>query len=296
MILIIIHIIITIVLSLTCCKGFVREELFLNFILGLCFPIGGYIGIIYIFLNRGRGKSQEVKYDDLNEINKNIMLFTNDSIEKESRNIIALEEAMILNSEEIKKEQIKSVFESESLENLEFLKIAVKDNDLEVSHYASTALINIESKLELDMQECRERYEENPDDIHFLAMYIDSIKKYLDSNLVEEHYIEKYIRIYIEKLEKLIKKEVSEKNYINIVDALLKVKEFEKAKEYSNEFSSKYESEESYMKELKVNYMIGDKEGINDVINRIKESSIDLSRNGINIFRFWNMGDKDYEV
>lgn len=296
MVLIIIHITIALILSLICSKRIIGQEFFLNLILGLCFPIGGYIIILYIFLDRREVKLLEVKNDDLDEVNKDVMLFTSDSIEKDSRNIIALEEAMILNSDDVKREQIKSVFETENIENLDFLKVAVRDRDLEVAHYASTALINIESKLELEIQECRKRLKDNPDSVQFLSEYIDSIKRYLDSSLLEEHYIEKYTRIYIENLEKLIKKEANEKNYIKIIDAFLNIEEYEKAKKYSDEFSSIYESEESYMKELKVSYMLRDREDINNVINKIRKSSIDLSRNGIDILRFWNMGDKNYEV
>ena len=290
MVLFIIHIAITLLISFICSKNIFKEEFIFTFIIGFCFPIGGYIINIYIFLNKKSDKFQEVKDDELDEINNDVMLYTDDSIEKDTRDVIPLEEAMILNSDFVKKKQIKRVFESNELENLDFLKVAVKDTDIEVAHYASAAMLDIESKLSIEMQECKENYEKNPNNMKLLNKYINSIEKYLDSNLIEEHYEKKYINLYIESLEKLLSKEDNKEKYIKIIDALIKIENFEKAKKYSVEFSQKYECEESYIKELKLNYILKNKDEINNIIKRIKKSSVDLSRNGINILRFWDLG------
>lgn len=294
--LIIIHLLITICISVICSIKGNKKDFIFNFITALCLPIGGYIVDIFLFIIRIRAKNYN-KIEDENEDYEHTLLFTfEENIKQDNKDIISLEEAILVNSEEVKKKQIKRVLERDGLNNTNILKLAVKNTDIEIAHYASVAILDRRNNLDLKIQELRKKYEVDKNNIQILYEYSSALKEYLKSDLLDEYYMKKHREIYIEILKALIEKTKDRTCYSEIIDSLIENKNYYECKFYCDEFINNDQCEESYLKLLKYYYITNKKKDFYNTLDMIKESSMELSREGLNILRFWNIGEEVNEI
>jgi uncharacterized membrane-anchored protein YjiN (DUF445 family) len=221
---------------------------------------------------------------------KNKFLFTEQEISKDGKNIVSLEEAILVNSDEVKKKQLIKFLETkDTYKNIDLLKLAVRDKDMETAHYAAVALVDMKKNLDVKMQYLSKEYEKNINKTEVLVEYTNALKEYLDSNLLDDYYKVSHRKFYIEMLEKLLLKQKTEENYNNLIDCLIALKDFNKTKKYCEEYIENFKCEDSYLKRLNYDYMINDKEGFYGNYKSLKQSDIKLSKKGIDIIRFWNL-------
>lgn len=294
--LIIIHLLITISISVICSIKGNKKDFMFNFITALCLPIGGYIVDIFIFIIRIRAKNYN-KIEDENDEYQHTLLFTfEENIKQDNKDVISLEEAILVNSEEVKKKQIKRVLERDGINNTNVLKLAVMNKDIEIAHYASIAILDRRNNLDSKIQELRKKYEVDKDNIYVLYEYSSILKEYLESNLLDEHYMKKHREIYIEILKSLIEKTKSRVCYSEVIDSLIENKNYYECKVYCDEFINNDKCEESYLRLLKYYYITNNKKDFYNTLDMIKKSPIELSRKGLNILRFWNIGEEVNEI
>lgn len=281
------HILISIIIALICAIKDLKNKFFLYLMVSLFLPVSGYIISIFIVLTKNK-KRNDISYYDEEEIAENNILFTNEYGEVNSKNIVSLEETIIVNNDEIKKEQLMRCLQANEIRNVSVLKLAVKDEDIETAHYASVAMIDMRSRFELNIRESAEAYEKNNKNKSVIINYKQEIKKYLDSNLIDDNRLNYYRKIHIELLEKLIKLDKEKSYYEEIIDSLIAVNQLDEAKKYCDEFIEQYECEEAYIKQIKYFYEIDDRKSFYESLEKLKKSSINLSREGLKTLRFWN--------
>ena len=80
----------------------------------------------------------------------------------------------------------------------------LKDKDAEIPHYAASAIVEIKKEFDLSLQEMAACYEKNESDYDLITSYIDTLKGYINSNLLDVITIKKYTLIYVSLLEKII--------------------------------------------------------------------------------------------
>ena len=289
------HVVITLVISLICFLFSGKRQYYFYFLIAFCLPIAGYVIDLFISIVRGRTKSDvKVEQDELEDFTSN-MMFTNLDNSSDGE-IIPLEDIMLSGSNKLKRKQMMNILTNDNLKNVDLLKVALKDEDIETSHYASVAIVDMKKKLDVNIQECSKIYKQDQGDMENLIKYKDSLKEYLNSKLLDEHYIKVYKETYSEILQLLIARDKKKKYYVELIDVLMELKQWDKAKFYIDEFICSFICEESYLKKLKYYYEIDEKNQFYRVLSDLKKSSITLSREGINILRFWNRGGQINEV
>ena len=285
--LIIIHLIICCIVTYICCSKDRGVKALMYFCLSLSIPVAGYIICLFIKFKKSN-KEEKFLNDFEEEVFNKKLLFTDEQKLGDKRKIVSLEEVILINDSEIKKEQLMRCLQDNDISNTKILKLAIKDENIETAHYASVAIIDMTSRFEENLRELREKVEKNKDDIRLISEYSNEIKMYIDSGLIEESKIFEYRKSYIDILKVLIKLDDKKEHYEDIIDSYLIIKDFKNAEIYCNEFVNEYNCEEAYLKRLKYYYELGDKQLFYKNLNELKNSPITLSREGLKALRFWN--------
>lgn len=210
------------------------------------------------------------------------------NIEKES-NIVPIEEALLINSKKIKRSQLINALKHDLSNSSTFLKKALNDNDTETSHYAAAALMELTKKLMVELQDLSVKFEANRDDIEISTSYADVIKRYIESGLLDERSKYKYKYLYIQILTNINRINPLKKEYfVERINTEIDLKEYRKAAETSDLLMNIHrDSEESYLMQLKLWYVLGDKAKFNLTIENLKNSKVKLSYQMLNKLRFW---------
>lgn len=265
-----------------------RQERFSNLLLALFFPVGGYVIVLMLYLTWSKRTKRIIDYDDIED---NLMLFTDRLNRERDTNVVSLEETLFINETKVKRHQMLEVLKKDFRKYIDMLRIALRDEDIETSHYAASAIDEIKRDLDLRLQILSVEYEKNKYDDELLEQYADMLEEYLNSGLLNEYDYRKIAFTYTQVLENLLKIRVDKGDYYyRLVTILFKMGELQELKELCKNFLKEYESENAYLVNLKYYYLMKDKGNFDMVLKRLKESSIKLSDRGLNIIRLWTDG------
>ncbi|WP_132247317.1 hypothetical protein [Marinisporobacter balticus] len=241
--------------------------------------------ILYLLRNR---KVKSIEDEDEEE--RFHILFTDRfSIERDTR-IVPLEETLLMNDTKIKRHQLLDAMKRDSSGYINIFKIALRDEDVETSHYAASAIDKIKREFDLKLQQFSVAYEKNKTDEKLSKEYSQFLDEYINSNLLDEDEYEYKIimGIHIQVIENILKiTEDKDKYYKKIIDILFKIKDLERARKYCEEFIENYKTEDAYMVNLRYYFLIKDKENFKKCFENLLKSSIKLSNKGLEIIRFW---------
>ena len=134
------------------------------------------------------------------EIYKNIFQAVLDTDKK----IVPLEEALLINEPRVRRELIMDVLNDDPEEYMDLLKQARMNEDVEVVHYAITAMVELSKEYDFRLQKMEKLYAASPDDPEILEQYCDFMEEYLNQGILEaqmeREQRERYIRLLRQKL------------------------------------------------------------------------------------------------
>jgi len=264
-----------------------KQERFCNFMITLFFPVGGQLLVLTLYLLRDRKVKAIEEEDDEEQLH---ILFTDRfSIERDTM-IVPLEETLLMNDTKIKRHQFLDAMKRDSSGYIDILKIALRDEDVETSHYAASSMDKIKREFDLKLQKFSVEYEKNKIEEKVSKEYSELLDEYINSRLLDEDELEYKIIMgtHIGVLENILGiTEDKDIYYEKIIDILFKIKDLEKASQYCEEFIENYKTENAYMANLRYYFLIKDKENFEKCFGNLLKSSIKLSNKGLEIIRFW---------
>ncbi|MEN8908127.1 MAG: hypothetical protein ABF289_19410, partial [Clostridiales bacterium] len=227
------------------------------------------------------------------EINENSI--KNDRAKKiiksnpKSNEIMSVDEALLMNSDNIKRKLIVETIKDDAFKYLRLLKKALNDSDTETSHYAAVAVSEMKRKMTISIQELSIKYNENSDDILVISSYTNTLKQYVESGLLDKNSKNKYNKEISSLLKKLIDLNPSKEHFMEKIHVDIELKNYKKAKFYCDSFIEQYKnSEEAYLMMMKYYYVQNDFMGFNNIIEKLKHSSAIFSEKSLNVVRFWD--------
>ena len=114
------------------------------------------------------------------EIYKNIFQAVSDTDKK----IVPLEEALLINEPRVRRELIMDVLNDDPEEYMDLLKQARMNEDVEVVHYAITAMVELSKEYDFRLQKMEKLYAASPDDPEILEQYCDFMEEYLNQGIL----------------------------------------------------------------------------------------------------------------
>ncbi len=183
-ILIVIHILLSVFTFLGAQFKFLHVHKYMFFV-ALCLPFWGFLAVMFLHF--------EVVFKQDNTIAVGVQKMKLDSVlykgitveeKKNDDSLVAIEEALLINSPKERREIIMDVLNDNPKEYIEFLQKAGNNEDPEVVHYAVTAMVEISKENDYVLQKLGREYAKNPDDVEILTRYCDFLWIILEQNLL----------------------------------------------------------------------------------------------------------------
>ncbi len=205
---------------------------------------------------------------------------------------VPLEEALVVNDAQTRRKLMIDILQKNPEENIGLLKSASATDDTEVSHYATTSMMSIQSRYEKQISEAEEAYRMLPESASAKRGYRRALKQYIDSTLITGN----VLNIYQQKL-KTVLIELMElypdyKAYIlEYLECRIALKETD-GLEKEIESAMQRWPEEFGLYPIYVDYLQVTLQGerIPGALKRLKESGIYLHAEERQWFEFWNRG------
>ena len=149
-------------------------------------PVWGMLCILIlhfqILIHADKSKSvgmEKLQID--NEIFKTIPVENDD----EQKEIIPLEEALLINDPKVRRNMMMDILNSNPEEYLELLNRARMNEDVEVVHYAATAMAELSKQYDFELQKREMRYSANTEDAEILDDYCSYLKFYMEQGMAK---------------------------------------------------------------------------------------------------------------
>ena len=208
--------------------------------------------------------------------------------------VVPLEEALSVNDAKTRRQLMLEILHQNPGAYVELLQQARMDDDIEVTHYASTAMMELQRDFEMNLQRAEQEYEKQPDQPEKLDRCLYCLRRYIDSGLIEESILFVYRTRYAELLQKKLEQEPENMQACQYaVDNYLGLSNYREAKFLADRMQNRWpDREESWLSTLKVCQQMNDAEGIRRVLRKVKRGNVYLSPAGREAIAFWDTEER----
>ena len=218
------------------------------------------------------------------EIYKNIFQAVLDTDKK----IVPLEEALLINEPRVRRELIMDVLNDDPEEYMDLLKQARMNEDVEVVHYAITAMVELSKEYDFRLQKMEKLYAASPDDPEILEQYCDFMEEYLNQGILEAQMEREQRERYIRLLRQKLKVKTTLSTCMRLFQNLMKTGDYVQAEEILRLMDQKWHRKEEFWI-LKIRYLAERKKGaeLQQCLRQMKEEQIYLSSKSKEALAFW---------
>lgn len=255
----------------------------------LLVPVFGILTAIAaeIIVRTGRNGSRDITLEDPHLEYADLRLHR---IDRDSHGqVIPIQEALRVNNAETRRALILEIIRQDPKDYIQQLREACSDSDLEVSHYASTAMMEVQREYELSTQQAEADYAKDPEDPAKLHHAIRCMQRYIDSGMINLSVVPAYRHRLALLLDKQITAAPEDMNArLAAVDNFLALENLTGAKELSDAAVQRWPNREQvWLTRLKVCYAMHDAQGIRNTLEEIRQRNVYLSPEGRNTLQFW---------
>lgn len=206
--------------------------------------------------------------------------------------VIPLEEALIVNDPADRRRLMLSMLTEEPDAYLAQLQAAKLNDDVEVAHYAATAVAQISKESDLKLQQLENAFKTDPT-AHNLNEYCDFLGEYLDSGLAEGRVAQIQRQQYARLLARRCEREDTFGLRIRYAAALADIDQIDEAQAVTDQLVLDVpEEQEVWMLCLRLAVMRRDGDEVHRVIDAIDKQHVYLSAANREELAFWRNGEE----
>ena len=250
-------------------------------VIGPLFYLVGYIFYLLIF-------RREVDLEDVifSKERINVRMLADEDREKD---IIPLEEAVLVNENKDLRSVMMNVIRGDIKESLASITLALTSEDSEASHYAASVLSDELNKFRLNVQRIRKELEENPRETEYGELLIEYMDGILKQHIFSPFEQRKFVDILDDTAELLFKNDPAKLNidkYETLSLRTLEVKDYEKSEKWTRRLTEKYPDElASYTCRLKLYFAEHNKDAFFDTLEMLKKSNVVIDNETLELIR-----------
>ena len=204
--------------------------------------------------------------------------------------VVPLEEALIVNDPGERRRLMLSMLTDDPDAYLVQLQAAKLNDDVEVAHYAATAVAQISKESDLKLQQLERAFKTDPSTEN-LDAYCDYLGTYLDSGLAEGRVEQIQRQQYARLLARRCEREDGAALRIRYATALADAGELDEAEAVITQLVAEIpDDQEAWMLCLRLAVMRRDGEGVRQVIDAIDNQHVYLSAENREQLAFWRDG------
>lgn len=241
-----------------------------------------------------RGKKNGNKSIVLEKMQIDFELYKNLHQEQERNHvIIPLEEALLMDNPSVKRDLIMDILNKDTESYLELLNQAKLNEDVEVVHYATTAMSEIAKEADLKLQSLEAEYAVNPDSEEVLQRYIDFLGAYINRGMTHG----KFLKIQRVQYDRLLERQMSNRQtlelYLQRIKNQLELELYSEANQLLEQAEKKWPKEETiWLMKIQCMAQQGEGQKVQEVIQNLLKQDIYLSSEGKGIVDFWRRDEE----
>ena len=269
-----------------------RKQYVMHTMIMLICPV---IGILYFFFGFVKYHFVKLGERDLSDVEfskkRNVARMKAD--EERERNIVAVEEAILVSDQEKKRTNMLNILLGETDESFSSIALALDSDDSEVAHYAASFLQSkmdsfretvrkMQQKIEADdieEEECQEQTLQ-------LIQYMNHMLKQKVFTQVEQIDYVKQMEQLGEKLFQNGRDRITPACYECILGRIMELKEYAEAELWGNRFSEQYPDQLSaYTLRLKLYFEANRKDKFFEVLDQLRASAVVVDNQTLEMIR-----------
>lgn len=206
--------------------------------------------------------------------------------------VVPLEEALIVNDPGDRRRLMLSMLTEDPDAYLAQLQAAKLNDDVEVAHYAATAVAQISKESDLKLQQLERAFKTDPSS-HNLDAYCDFLGAYLVSGLAEGRVAQIQRQQYARLLARRCEREEGSALRIRYATALADVGEIDKAEDVASQLVIDASDEQDvWMLCLRLAVIRRDGQAVQRVIDAIDKQHVYLNAENRERLAFWREGEE----
>lgn len=206
--------------------------------------------------------------------------------------VIPLEEALIVNDPADRRRLMLSMLTEEPDAYLAQLQAAKLNDDVEVAHYAATAVAQISKESDLKLQQLERAFKTDPSS-HNLDSYCDFLGAYLDSGLAEGRVAQIQRQQYARLLARRCEREDGPVLRIRYATALTDAGKIDKAEDIASQLVIDAPDDQGvWMLCLRLAVIRHDGQAVQRVIDAIDKQHVYLNAENRERLSFWREGEE----
>lgn len=293
--LILIHLLICLFVYLGMRAGLMKSGTFVLAFVVLV-PVWGILCLIFLEA-RLRGKQEVREEVGIEKMKINDEIYRSILVDEDNARdlVVPLEEALLINRPKERRDLMMEIMYSGAGQYVTQLKDARMNDDTEVVHYATTALVEIQKDYDLKFQKLDMEYKENPDREGLVQEYLTLLEDYIGSGVLEGNMLDVQERRYSELLGRVLETETGTRPlYEKKVRVDLRLKKYPEAHENIKKILAGWpEDEIGYLLLIQYYAAVGDRDGIDRVLSELDGRQIYLSAEGRLAVKFWQSEKTD---
>ena len=216
--------------------------------------------------------------------------------EESDRNIVPLEEVLLIDEAAMRRDLIMNVLNDDPENYIDMLKQARMNDDVEVVHYAITGMVELSKEYESRLQKIEYRYAKEPENQQLISEYCDFLQEYLSQGLLEGQMELVQRNQYIKLLKKKLKFKEDLHTYVCLAENQMQTKEYEQVLKSLERMDKKWHRNEEYWilriryyvelkqgKELKETETLSSTAARQNIISQLIQAAKDVGMDGINV-------------
>lgn len=288
LVLVFIHILLCVFTFLGTHLGFLKVHKYMFFVV-LCLPFWGFMAVLFLHFEV-LFKQDDTIAVGVQKMKLDSVLYKGIAVEekKNEDSLVAIEEALLINSPKERREIIMDVLNDNPKEYIEFLQKAGNNEDPEVVHYAVTAMVEISKENDYALQKLGREYAKNPDDIEVLCRYCDFLWSILEQNLLSGQVEIMNRNLYSQLVSKKLESKESFEDYMHYFDNEFSLGNYTRAGEVLSKADTLYgDREDMILLKLKYYAQLKQADKIKEVIQSVRSRKMFVSRRVKEAIAFW---------
>lgn len=259
-------------------KSHLRRE---HIILILVIPVVGLLYALVVQLLNTMGKQGDKNVDML-PLAIDDILWKSLKSATEDGNLVPLEEAMLINDFGTRRRIMLDALYDDPMKYLDVLLLARNNDDIDTTHYATTMIAHAQKQFQLLLQEIAVRVENEPENVILLEKYIDTMEKYIQSDLLDEHLLKNQRITYAKLLDRKLKHRPDDRPaFVKKLRNLIELNDYYSAFEVSQYMTQKWPNDERiWIEAIRVCVDGKDQKKLEETIDEIQKTKIEWTRRG----------------
>ena len=210
--------------------------------------------------------------------------------EERGRNLIPVEEAMLVTEKEDLRNLMLNVLRGDIQQSLSTIAQVLGSEDTEASHYAASALHDVLNSYRADVQKLYQQMQQDEEErLAYARMLIDYMDQILCQHVLTEMEQKSQVDILDEVCEVLYNEgheEMRSSDFEIVCMRLLEVESFERCREWCDRAEELYPNAlASYSCKLKLYYTIGEGELFMETLQKLRSSDITIDHETLEMIR-----------